>query len=146
MRHGLLEKLGACEDAQKWAEQFDTLPDAWRACPRADWMLWLLGKMTGTPGWPSHQTVVRLACACARRALRYVPEGEERPRLAIEAAEAWAVNPTPQNARAARDAARDAWAAAGAAWVAAGAAGVAEMAEMAAMIRETVPEIPGEEG
>ena len=29
------------------------------------------------------------ACACAREVLRYVPEGEERPRLAIEAIERW---------------------------------------------------------
>ncbi len=29
------------------------------------------------------------ACACARDALRFVPEGEERPRLAIEASERW---------------------------------------------------------
>ena len=29
------------------------------------------------------------ACACAREVLRFVPEGEERPRLAIEAIERW---------------------------------------------------------
>jgi hypothetical protein len=33
--------------------------------------------------------VVRAACDCARTALRYVPGGEDRPRLAIETAEAW---------------------------------------------------------
>jgi hypothetical protein len=34
--------------------------------------------------------LVRAACACARQALDYIPDGEERPRLAIETAEAWA--------------------------------------------------------
>lgn len=38
----------------------------------------------------SRQALVLLAAACARTALRYVPAGEERPRLAIETAEAWA--------------------------------------------------------
>lgn len=34
--------------------------------------------------------VVLAACDCARLALRFVANGEERPRKAIEAAEAWA--------------------------------------------------------
>lgn len=38
----------------------------------------------------SQQALVLLATACARTTLRYVPEGEERPRIAIETAEAWA--------------------------------------------------------
>lgn len=33
--------------------------------------------------------VVRAACACARTALQHVPDGEDRPRIAIETAEAW---------------------------------------------------------
>jgi len=43
---------------------------------------------------PDRAPSVKAACACARTALRFVPEGEERPRLAIVAAEAWAENPT----------------------------------------------------
>jgi hypothetical protein len=109
--------------------------------------------------------VVRLACQCARTALQYVPNGEDRPRLAIEAAERWADNPTESNrlaawaaARAAGDAAGAAARAAGdaagdaagaAAWAAGDAAGAAAWAAalryMAAMIRETVPEIPESE-
>jgi hypothetical protein len=33
--------------------------------------------------------VVLAACDCARTWLRHVPPGEDRPRLAIETAEAW---------------------------------------------------------
>lgn len=62
------------EDAfHRW---WDTSQDAWElllaAAPRI-----------------SRQALVRLAAACARTALRYVPKGEERPRIALETAEAW---------------------------------------------------------
>jgi hypothetical protein len=36
------------------------------------------------------QELVLAACDCAETALRYVPEGEHRPRLAIETARRWA--------------------------------------------------------
>lgn len=38
----------------------------------------------------SRSALVPLVTACARTALRYVPEGEARPRIALETAEAWA--------------------------------------------------------
>jgi hypothetical protein len=45
-------------------------------------------------------------------ALRFVPEGENRPLAAIEAAEAWAANPTKEDQKAAARAASAAiWAA-----------------------------------
>jgi hypothetical protein len=53
-------------------------------------MLWLVGKMADKPKWPTLQQVVLAACACAETALKYVPKGEDRPRLAIETARKWA--------------------------------------------------------
>ena len=55
-------------------------------------MLWLLGKLSGPPESASRKKLVLAACACARQALRFVPTGEDRPRLAIEIAERWAKN------------------------------------------------------
>ena len=37
----------------------------------------------------SRRLGVWCACACAREALKYVPKGEDRPRIAIETAENW---------------------------------------------------------
>ena len=99
----LLARLQACPEAREWAKG-KTLREAWASCQRADWMLWLVGRMEGKKGWPGRPQLVVAACACARRALRCVPDGEERPRLAIEAAEAWAREPTEER-RAAADSA-----------------------------------------
>ena len=78
-----LIKMGACEDAVAWVGDRD-ITAAWAECQRADWMLWLAGRVVARP------LVVLAACACARTVLRYVPDGEDRPRVAIETAERWA--------------------------------------------------------
>ena len=78
-----LVKMGACEDAVAWVGDRD-ITAAWAECDRADWMLWLAGRVVARP------LVVLAACACARTALRYVLAGEDRPRVAIETAERWA--------------------------------------------------------
>lgn len=36
-----LAKMGACDEALKWARG-KTLAQAWRTCPRGDWMVWLI--------------------------------------------------------------------------------------------------------
>jgi hypothetical protein len=48
-------------------------------------LLWLAARVH-----LDRKRLVQAACACARQALQYIPAGEERPRLAIETAEAWA--------------------------------------------------------
>lgn len=127
MLYEYLEKLHACDEALKWVKsgRYVTIKKAWRECPRADWLLWLAAKNIGNPGWPTHQEVVLATCDCAETALRFVPEGEERPKVAIETAHRWAVGKATIEecntaawaaADAARDAAdADAWAAADAA-------------------------------
>ena len=113
-----LKKQDACEDAvTRFCEVYPAgaaaLNDVIQRLDRADWLMWLLGH-TGTP----HKEMVRLACLCARRALRFVPQGETRPLRAIGAAEAWVKDPSEANTAAAWDASRDAAAAAWAAWAA----------------------------
>ena len=115
-----LKELLACNDAVAWVGTKD-FKTAWNKCVRANWMLWLICKMEiGT-----REERIHIICDCAATSLKYVPKGEDRPQLAIEAARTYADFPTPENLeklRAARDAAwAAAWAAAGdAAWAAAG--------------------------
>lgn len=85
-----LAGLGACCEARQWAEQFRDPQTAWNECKRGDWMLWLLGRMSGPPGSDSRKAVVFVACQCARLTLSHFearyPE-DKRPRAAIETAE-----------------------------------------------------------
>ena len=137
-----LKRKHACDPAIEWAiaGNYATVQEAWNACERADWMCWLL-----VNSYPHTTGQARLVlCACARTALKYVPAGEERPRLAIECAERYARGM-------ATDAELDAaWAAArAAAWAAAlAAAGAAAgdaawdvaIKEMSVIVRRMIPD------
>jgi hypothetical protein len=93
----LLADLDACGESFTWAADYPDPRDAWDHCPRGDWLLWVAHRLARRDWllWVAHRLgvsrklVVLAACDCARTALRYVPEGEGRPRLAIETAEAW---------------------------------------------------------
>jgi hypothetical protein len=138
-----LENLYPCPDALEWAKQFPTAEAAWAACERGDWLLWYAARVGLTP--ERHRQLIRARCEIARRVLKYLPEEENRPLKAIEAAEKWADNPTATTARADRaageagavGAAWAAWAAwaAGAAW-AAWADRAAELKIAADIVRE----------
>ena len=78
-----LEKFEACDEATEWVGEKD-LATAWAECPRGDWMLWFAAR-----AGVDRKLLVMAACACARTALRFVPDGELRPLQAIEAAESW---------------------------------------------------------
>jgi hypothetical protein len=80
-----LRSLRACDSAIAWAQTQPDAATAWSSCERGDWLLWL-AKRVGV----DRARLVQAACACARQALQYIPAGEDRPRLAIETAEAWA--------------------------------------------------------
>lgn len=115
-----LKEMDACQEAVEWASAFGSLQEAWDNCSRADWMLWLVEYAPAHPA-NTQQQIVRLACAIARTALSYIPDGEMRPLQAIETAEAWAEGKkTKEDCNAAEAAARAAaWAAEDAAWNAA---------------------------
>ena len=120
-----LETIGACAPAREWAGTH-TAKEAWEQAERADWLLWWAAR---TPA-NTQADIVKAACACARTVLHLVGTGEERPRLAIEAAENWANSPIEVNKAAAEAAARAA--AEAAAWAAAEAAEAAARAAEAA--------------
>ena len=80
----LLRSFSACDDAVDWAETQPDLETAWRDCERGDWLLWIAARLA-----VDRKLIVIAACQCARMALHWLPAGEERPLIAIEAAEAW---------------------------------------------------------
>lgn len=92
--------------------QFKTMAQVWDNCERPDWLFWILEKHQPLEKMQS----VRLAIAFAETCIHLVPEGENRPRLAIDAAKAWADDPTEDNRVVARAAAWSAAAAESAAW------------------------------
>lgn len=81
--------LGACIPAVEWLRQENhpTLDAAWRACPRADWLVWL-GARCATPGSPEHRAVVTAVIDCAAVVMVVGSPGEDRPRRAVEIAQA----------------------------------------------------------
>jgi len=118
-----LKEMDACGDAIEFVvkNKYD-LKQAWNNCERADWMLWLACKKEMF----TIKDRTHAICDCAETALKYVPKGEERPRLAIEAARRYADKRTDKNLQLLNAAGDAAWAAAWtAAWAAARAAGAA---------------------
>ncbi len=98
-----LKALGACGAAVTWVGR-RSLKRAWEECERGDWMLWYLCRTDAL----TKEQAVRIAALCARECLHLVPEGEDRPRLAVEAAERWLAEPTTENESAAKSAAKSA--------------------------------------
>jgi hypothetical protein len=131
----LLVNLGACSNGKAWARG-KTLKKTWETLERADWMMWLLGKMADKPGWPTRKTVISLACDCAATALsiwekRY-PD-DTRPHEAIQAARDYVKGKiTLAELKEKRSSAAAAYAAADAAYAAAAAAYDADAAAYAA--------------
>ncbi len=41
-----IRRMGACDDALVWLEDYASLADAWEKCDRGDWMLWLLRQLS----------------------------------------------------------------------------------------------------
>ena len=142
-------KLNPCREAVEWLEDYTDMEKAWNECERGDWLLWLVGKLSGKPGCEGRKKLVLCTCECARLALPHVKKGDTRPLKAIETAEQWARNENgvtisdvnaaadaAETAAVAADAAADAAAAyaaaADAAYAAAYAADAAEAAAVAA--------------
>jgi len=75
--------MNACHEAVVWVGR-KSLKTAWSKCERGDWMLWLAGKLD-----IDRKLLVLAACDCAEPALKLIPEGEDRPRQAIQTARDW---------------------------------------------------------
>ena len=79
-----LAKAGATREVVAYARSHSTLESAWEEC-EAPRIMFDFAAAVGVDLRP----IVLAACDIARTALHLVPAGEDRPRLAIEAAEAW---------------------------------------------------------
>jgi hypothetical protein len=66
-----LRSAKACEDALKWLEDQQSWEQAWQDCERGDWMLWLLGYLSGEPGSRSRRKLVAASARCARLAWKW---------------------------------------------------------------------------
>ena len=91
------EKYKPCRNGKAFALQYETMSEVWDKCTRPDWLFYILEKHAPL----EKEQSVRLAIAFAETCLGKVKEGEDRPRLAIEAAKAWLENPTEENRAAA---------------------------------------------
>jgi hypothetical protein len=80
-----LQEINACSESIEWASQYSTAQEAYDACERGDWLLWLHARARSDP-----RILTRAKCEIARTVLHLVPDGEDRPRIAIETAERWA--------------------------------------------------------
>uniref|UniRef100_A0A6M3J505 Uncharacterized protein n=1 Tax=viral metagenome TaxID=1070528 RepID=A0A6M3J505_9ZZZZ len=100
-----LTRHHACDPSIPWVAGRPASETLWRECPDGAWMLWLCAKVG-----VRRKLLVPCATGCARSVLRLVPVGEDRPRLAVEVAEAWVYGHATQEE--ARAAARAAYAAA----------------------------------
>jgi hypothetical protein len=43
-----LRDMNACGDAVQWARTMPSAAQAWRRCHRADWLLWIAGRLAKT--------------------------------------------------------------------------------------------------
>ena len=100
----LCGKYEPCRNGKAFDLQYETMSEVWDKCARPDWLFDILEKHAPL----EKEQSVRLAIAFAETCLGKVKAGEDRPRLAIEAAKAWLENPTEENRAAAYAAYADA--------------------------------------
>ena len=76
----LLFRFVPCKDARTWASTLPadtTAEQAWSACVRGDWLLWLVGSvLTNHRNVDAHRRLVLAACDCAETAGGLAPEGD----------------------------------------------------------------------
>jgi hypothetical protein len=82
----ILRRFHACDPARSWVRAHPNLTpeQLWRACPDGSWLLWIAARLD-----VDRRYIVVAACACAQGVLHLVPEGEDRPRVAVETAIRW---------------------------------------------------------
>ena len=98
--------MNVCSAAVIFAKSQTSRQSAWDACERGDWMLFLLGKLSGRRGGKKHKKLVLAVCGCAELAIKYSDKNRKVCLATIRIAQRW-VNgkATIQQVRVAADAA-----------------------------------------
>jgi len=75
----LLEEFKVCSAAIKWVESssYNTVEEFWLNCERVDWMIWVLTKMAGKKGYPSHQNILKCLYECTKEAIDCIPYSDD---------------------------------------------------------------------
>jgi hypothetical protein len=81
----LLLVLGEYEEDQYQFALSHTYQQFWETCPAGEWLLHWISR----EGFTDHKQIVHAACQCARLALPYCTDKEQRPLKAIETTEKW---------------------------------------------------------
>ena len=103
-----LYKMAPCREAIEWAKNQPNKQAAWDQCERGDWMLWLLGGLSGPPGSEKRKKLVLASCDCAATALKYSGKNRKVTEKAIRTARLWARGKASiEDVRAASDSASD---------------------------------------
>ena len=103
-----LYKMSPCREAIEWAKNQPNKQAAWDQCERGDWMLWLLGRLSGPPESKKRKKLVLASCDCAATALKYSGENRKVAEKAIRSTRMWARGKASiEDVRAASDSASD---------------------------------------
>jgi hypothetical protein len=75
-----LTQFNVCEDGLIFYDNYDSFEDAWNACPRGDWMLWIAHKLK-----VDHRILTLAKSRCARTVIHLMKD--KRSRDAVEVSE-----------------------------------------------------------
>ena len=82
----MIAHLNPCRESQRWASRYTSKEKAWRECPRADWMVWLI--TLNIEDSAAHKKLVRCLADLARSVLpiyeaKYPKDGRVRECLRV---------------------------------------------------------------
>ena len=77
-----LDKLGVCPAVLELVGDCTDAAELWATCDRGDWMLWLLGRLSGPPESDARRKLVACCADAAETALQYVRDESARTTIA----------------------------------------------------------------
>lgn len=84
----LLREVGAPAHIRAYTQGY-TAHDLIQRSGRPDWVVWIIARMAGMPGWMDGVDVARLVLDCVARVECHLPVGDDRPWNALKASRRW---------------------------------------------------------
>ncbi len=79
----VLKSLGACKGSVEWAQRYGTdRLRAWQECPRADWLLWLLGRLNQGGPWSDLRKPLVACCLDVAATVQHLWPQQHRASMA----------------------------------------------------------------